>query len=74
MSWTKHHYHDEICGITDLHSQQQDDWEQEQREDEGYEVVSIDYSNKSWEQFDKDLGDKNSELVKTLAKLGLDPC
>jgi len=50
-----------------------DDWQAEQSRDPDYEVVSIDYSTKSWAQFDADLKDPSSELVKELSKLGLPP-
>jgi len=69
MSWMKHYYHDEICGISDLHSQQQDDWEQQQREDSDYEAYSIDYSEKSWAQFSEDLRNPDSPILKQLAEL-----
>ena len=75
MSWMKHHYHDEICGLTsgdypsDNMQQQQDDWEQQQKEDSDYEAYSIDYSNKSWAQFSEDLRNPDSPLLKQLNEL-----
>ena len=75
MSWMKHHYHDEICGLTsgdypsDNMQQQQDDWEQQQQADEGYEAISIDYSEKSWAQFSEDLRNPDSPILKQLAEL-----
>ena len=48
--------------------------QQEQPLDKDYQLITIDYSNKSWEQFDKDLKDPSSELVKALAAIGEDPC
>ena len=85
MSRIKHHYHDEICAMDDgdwAYEQMRDrdverqfeEEERQQKEDPDYEVISIDYSAKSWEQFDKDLKDPSSELVKALAEIGEDPC
>ena len=54
--------------------QQLEEAERQQKEDKDYELISIDYSKSSLEQFQKDLLDPSSELVKTLALLGEDPC
>lgn len=64
MSYIKRLYYD-IC--------EADNWQEEQSRDPDYEVISIDYHNASWEQFDNDLKDPSSELVKELAKLGKAP-
>ena len=53
---------------------QLEEQERQQKEDKDYELISIDYSKSSLEQFQKDLLDPSSELVKTLALLGEDPC
>ena len=53
--------------------QQLEEQERQQKEDKDYELISIDYSEKSWAQFQKDLLDPSSELVKTLAKLNQPP-
>jgi len=53
---------------------QLEEQERQQKEDKDYELISIDYSKSSLEQFQKDLLDPSSELVKALALLGEDPC
>lgn len=40
------------------------------RDDDDYELWTIDYSNESWEQFEKDLNDPKSDLSKVLFNLG----
>ena len=52
---------------------QLEEQERQQKEDPDYELISIDYSKSSLEQFQKDLLDPSSELVKTLAKLNQPP-
>ena len=89
MSRIKNYYHDEICGQDESNDQGYGDWayeqmkdrdldrqleEEQQKEDPDYELISIDYSKSSLEQFQKDLLDPSSELVKALALLGEDPC
>ena len=44
-----------------------------QEEDPEYEVISIDYHNCSWEQFSQDLLNPESQLIKQLSKLGVNP-
>ena len=52
---------------------QLEEQERQQKEDPDYPMISIDYSKSSLEQFQKDLLDPSSELVKTLAKLNQPP-
>jgi len=59
MGQQKKYYHNELT--------------KEQELDPDYEVITIDYSQKSDEQFIADLLDPSSELVKTLEKLGQPP-
>ena len=88
MSNIKNYYHDEICGQDESNDQGYGDWlyeqekdrdldrqleEEQQKEDPDYELISIDYSKSSLEQFQKDLLDPSSELVKELSKIGLPP-
>ena len=46
-----------------------DNWQEEQSRDPDYEAISIDYSNKSWEQFSDDLRNPNSPILKELSDL-----
>jgi flagellar biosynthesis regulator FlaF len=46
--------------------QQLEEDERQQKEDKDYELISIDYSNKSWKQFSEDLLNPNSQLMKDL--------
>lgn len=48
--------------------------ERQQKEDPDYELISIDYSKSSWEQFEKDLLDPSSTLVRALESIGEPPC
>jgi len=43
-----------------------DGWQAEQSRDPDYPAISVDYSESSWEQFEKDLNNKDSTLNKTL--------
>lgn len=43
-----------------------DNWQAEQSADPDYPAISMDYSESSWEQFEKDLYDKDSLLNKAL--------
>ena len=52
---------------------QLEEQERQQKEDPDYELISIDYSKSSLEQFQKDLLDPSSKLVKELSKIGLPP-
>jgi len=40
---------------------------EEQERDPGYELISIDYSEKSWQQFSADLLNPDSQLMKDLS-------
>ena len=42
--------------------------ERQQKEDPDYELISIDYSEKSWQQFSADLLNPESQLMKDLNK------
>ena len=53
--------------------QQLEEAERQQKEDPDYQLISIDYSKSSLEQFQKDLLDPSSELVKALAQLNQPP-
>ena len=46
-----------------------DNWQKEQENDQDYEAISIDYSEKSWAQFSEDLRNPDSHLLKQLAEL-----
>ena len=45
---------------------QLEEQERQQKEDPDYELISIDYSNNSWEQFTEDLLNPDSQLMKDL--------
>ena len=46
-----------------------DNWQKEQDNDQDYEAISIDYSEKSWAQFSEDLRNPDSPILKQLAEL-----
>ena len=46
-----------------------DNWQKEQENDQDYEAISIDYSEKSWAQFSEDLRNPDSPILKQLAEL-----
>jgi hypothetical protein len=48
---------------------EQDGWEKELTNDPDYELWSIDYSEKSWEEFEKDLNIPNGRLSKTFNEI-----
>jgi len=50
--------------------QQLEEEERQQKEDPDYELISIDYSKSSWGQFEKDLLDPSSTLVRALESIG----
>jgi hypothetical protein len=53
---------------------EKDGWQKELTNDPDYELWSIDYSNQSWEQFEKDLNIPNGKLSKAFKKVfGEDP-
>ena len=81
MGRIKSYYHDEICGIDDhgyadcVYEQDRDlerqleEAERQQKEDPDYEAISIDYSQKSWEEFSADLLNPDSKLMKDLNEI-----